>query len=288
MLLRRTISFSFIRRYSSAPTSKGSSTLVTTSLSQNDQICRIKLNNPRQRNILSLAMINELIEALEQNEQRSRVIVLTAGDQTVFSSGHSLKELHELSRTKTCNTVFDRCTELMLKVRQLSIPVIAEVYGLAAAAGCQLVASCDIVVAGENASFSVPGVKHGLFCITPAVAVRRTLTNPKLSSLMLFTGEPISAKEAYDHGLVSRVVGQNDLERETDKIALQICANSRSVVTVGKKYLQIQDEKDQLQHDYQVATRGMVENLELKDTQHGLEAFIKKTRPVWTHKPDKI
>ena len=105
---------------------------------------------------------------------------------------------------------------------------------------------------------------------------------------MLFTGEPITAKEAYDHGLVSRIVGQNDLERETDKIALQICANSRSVVAIGKKYLQLQDEKDQLLHDYQVATRGMIENLELKDSQHGLESFIKKTRPVWTHKTDKI
>ena len=105
---------------------------------------------------------------------------------------------------------------------------------------------------------------------------------------MLFTGEPISTKEAYDHGLVSRLVGQNDLERETDKIAQQICANSRSVVTVGKKYLQLQDEKDQLVHDYQVATRGMIENLELQDTHHGLESFIKKTRPVWTHKMDKI
>ena len=127
-----------------------------------------------------------------------------------------------------------------------------------------------------------------LFCITPAVAVRRSITNPKLSSLMLFTGEPISAKEAYQHGLVSRVVGQNDLERETDKIALQICAHSRSVVAVGKKYLQMKDEKDDLRDDYQVATRGMIENLELKDTQHGLESFIKKTRPTWSHKDDKI
>jgi enoyl-CoA hydratase/carnithine racemase len=105
---------------------------------------------------------------------------------------------------------------------------------------------------------------------------------------MLFTGEPISAKEAYQHGLVSRVVGENDLERETDKIALQICAHSRSVVAVGKKYLQLKDEKDDLRDDYQVATRGMIENLELKDTQHGLESFIKKTRPTWSHKDDKI
>lgn len=127
-----------------------------------------------------------------------------------------------------------------------------------------------------------------LFCITPAVAVRQSITNPKLSSLMLFTGEPISAKEAYNHGLVSRVVGQNDLERETNKIAQQICANSRPVVAVGKKYLQMKDEKDDLLSDYQVATRGMIENLELKDTQHGLESFIKKTRPTWTHKNDKI
>lgn len=127
-----------------------------------------------------------------------------------------------------------------------------------------------------------------LFCITPAVAVRRTVTNPKLSSLMLFTGEPISAKEAYNHGLVSRVVNENGLERETQKIAQQILAHSRSVVSMGKKYLQIQDEKDQLRHDYQVATQGMIENLELVDTQHGLESFIKKTRPVWKHTNDKI
>jgi len=288
MLLRRIISFNypyknFLYRHSSSTTS-----LVNISTIDNGQICRIKLNNPRQRNILSLAMINDLIKAMEDNEQSSRIIILTAGDQTVFSSGHSLKELSELSKTKSCSSVFDRCTELMLKVRQLSIPVIAEVFGLAAAAGCQLVASCDIVVAGENASFSVPGVKHGLFCITPAVAVRRSITNPKLSSLMLFTGEPISAKEAYEHGLVSRIVSENDLERETNKIAQQICAHSRSVVAIGKKYLQIKDEKDNLFDDYQMATRGMIENLELKDTQHGLESFIKKTRPIWTHKNDKI
>ena len=127
-----------------------------------------------------------------------------------------------------------------------------------------------------------------LFCITPAVAVRRSITNPKLSSLMLFTGEPITAKEAYEHGLVSRVVGENDLERETNKIAQQIYTHSRSVVAVGKKYLQMKDETENLLGDYQVATRGMIENLELKDTQHGLESFIKKTRPTWTHTDDKI
>jgi enoyl-CoA hydratase/carnithine racemase len=115
MLFRRVISFNYpyknlFYRHASSTTS-----LVSISTSDNDQICRIKLNNPRQRNILSLAMINDLIKALEDNEQRSRVIILTAGDQTVFSSGHSLKELSELSKTKACNSVFDRCTELMLK-----------------------------------------------------------------------------------------------------------------------------------------------------------------------------
>ena len=116
MFVRRTVSlpFTLLSRYSSS-TSTNSSSLIAITSSHNDQICRIKLNNPRQRNILSLAMINELIKALDDNEQRARIIVLTAGDQTVFSSGHSLKELHELSKTKTCNSVFDRCTELMLK-----------------------------------------------------------------------------------------------------------------------------------------------------------------------------
>lgn len=118
MFVRRVLSFTYpynslICRYSSTTTTTAS--LVNISTSDNDQICRIKLNNPRQRNILSLAMINDLIKALEDNEQRSRVIVLTAGDQTVFSSGHSLKELAELSKTKACSSVFDRCTELMLK-----------------------------------------------------------------------------------------------------------------------------------------------------------------------------
>jgi enoyl-CoA hydratase/carnithine racemase len=115
MLLRRFISLNYpyknlIHRHASSTTS-----LVTISTNDNDQICRIKLNNPRQRNILSLAMINDLIKSLEEYEQRSRVIILTAGDQTVFSSGHSLKELHELSKTRACSSVFDRCTELMLK-----------------------------------------------------------------------------------------------------------------------------------------------------------------------------
>ena len=179
MFLRRFLHLNYpykniLYRYVSSTTS-----LVNVSTSENEQVCRIKLNNPRQRNILSLSMINDLIKAIDDNEKRSRVIVLTAGDQTVFSSGHSLKELSELSKTKESASIFHRCTELMLKyksiliknnnicsfffsrVRHLSVPVIAEVFGLAAAAGCQLVASCDIVVAGENASFSVPGVKHG-------------------------------------------------------------------------------------------------------------------------------
>ncbi|KFW82851.1 hypothetical protein N305_06178, partial [Manacus vitellinus] len=173
------------------------------------------------------------------------------------------------------------CMQVMTLIQKLPVPVIAKVNGLATAAGCQLVASCDIAVASEKSKFATPGVNIGLFCSTPAVALGRSLPR-KVALEMLFTGEPLSAHEALMHGLVSRVVPEDKLEEETMKISHKICESSKSVLALGKAtfYRQITQDLDTA---YKMTTQVMVDNLTLRDGQEGIEAFIQKRKPVWTH-----
>ncbi|XP_019399257.1 PREDICTED: enoyl-CoA hydratase domain-containing protein 3, mitochondrial [Crocodylus porosus] len=253
---------------------------------QHGGIRNIILNDPKKRNALSLATLRSLRDDIlrEADSTDLRVIIISA-EGPVFSSGHDLKELSSKQDTKHHAEVFETCAEVMTLLQKLPVPVIAQVNGLATAAGCQLVASCDIAVASEKSRFATPGVNIGLFCSTPAVAVGRSLPR-KVALEMLFTGEPISAQEALLHGLLSRVVPEDKLEEETMKIARKICETSKSVVALGKATFYKQMAQD-LEAAYRMTSQVMVDNLALKDGQEGIEAFIQKRKPVWSHTVDR-
>ncbi|KAM9029243.1 enoyl-CoA hydratase domain-containing protein 3, mitochondrial isoform 1-T1 [Ara ararauna] len=253
---------------------------------QAEGVRNIILNNPRRRNALSLSMLQSLREDLlhDVKSKDLRVIIISA-EGPIFCSGHDLKELSSEDDVKHHSQVFEMCAEVMTLIQKLPVPVIAKVNGLATAAGCQLVASCDIAVASEKSQFATPGVNIGLFCSTPAVALGRSLPR-KVALEMLFTGEPLSAQEALMHGLVSKVVPEDKLEEETMKISQKICESSKSVLALGKAtfYRQIAQDLDTA---YKMTTQVMVDNLTLRDGQEGIEAFIQKRKPVWSHSQDE-
>ncbi|XP_061494329.1 enoyl-CoA hydratase domain-containing protein 3, mitochondrial [Rhineura floridana] len=249
---------------------------------QLDGIRNVVLNNPLKRNALSLSMLKSLREdVLHDIESTDLRVIIISGVGPVFSSGHDLKELTREDGKEHHREVFQTCSELMTLLPKLPVPVIAKVNGLATAAGCQLVASCDIAVASEKSRFATPGVNVGLFCSTPAVAVGRSLPR-KVALEMLFTGEPMTAQDALLHGLVSRVVPEDKLEDETLRIARRICESSRSVLALGKATFYKQMEQD-VCSAYRMTSQVMVDNLALKDGQEGIEAFISKRKPAWSH-----
>ncbi|XP_020782016.2 enoyl-CoA hydratase domain-containing protein 3, mitochondrial isoform X1 [Boleophthalmus pectinirostris] len=255
-------------------------------LSQHNGIRRITLNNPKKRNALSLFMLESLRKSIlsETGSEDLRVIVLSANGP-VFSSGHDLKELTSAQGRGHHTKVFNTCSEVMSLIQDIPVPVIAMVNGVATAAGCQLVASCDIVIASEKSTFATPGVNVGLFCSTPAVAIGRSMPR-KVALEMLFTGTPISAHDALLHGLVSKVVPEDRVEEETLAIAHRICQASQPVVALGKAtfYRQMAQGRDAA---YAIASKVMVDNLALRDGQEGIRAFIEKRKPVWSHKAEK-
>ncbi|OQV20083.1 Enoyl-CoA hydratase domain-containing protein 3, mitochondrial [Hypsibius exemplaris] len=242
-------------------------------------IKRIILNNSKKRNALSYAMMLELFKEIADMRDRPRVIVISAHGP-VFSSGHDLRELKKEHGSRRHEEIFRTCTELMCAVENCEVPVIAQVNGLAAAAGCQLVASCDLVVASSNSTFSVPGVYNGLFCSTPGIPLVRAVPL-KIAAKLLYTGEPITAAEALQHGLVSSVVEEAELEKETIRLAHRICQMSPAVIAVGKKFLRAQVEMDR-KLAYQEGERVMVSNLALSDGQEGIAAFLEKRKAKWS------
>ncbi|KAF1653611.1 Enoyl-CoA hydratase domain-containing protein 3, mitochondrial, partial [Eudyptes chrysocome] len=236
----------------------------------------IILNNPRKRNALSLSMLQSLREDLlhDVKSKDLRVIIISGTSQ--------LQVLEQpLLKLRGLTDHFLLCMQVMTLIQKLPVPVIAKVNGLATAAGCQLVASCDIAVASEKSQFATPGVNIGLFCSTPAVALGRSLPR-KVALEMLFTGEPLSAQEALMHGLVSKVVPEDKLEEETMKISHKICKSSKSILALGKATFYRQMTQD-LDTAYKMTTQVMVDNLTLRDGQEGIEAFIQKRKPVWSH-----
>ncbi|XP_068962489.1 enoyl-CoA hydratase domain-containing protein 3, mitochondrial-like isoform X2 [Petaurus breviceps papuanus] len=249
---------------------------------QLDGIRTIILNNPKKRNALSLAMLKSLQnDILHDAESKDLRVIIISAEGPVFSSGHDLKELTDEQSQDYRAEVFQTCAEVMMLIQKHPVPIIAKVNGLATAAGCQLVASCDIALASEKSHFATPGVNVGLFCSTPAVALGRAVPK-KVALEMLFTGEPITAQEALLHGLLSKVVPEEKLEEETMKIAQKICTSSRSVVTVGKATFYRQLTKD-LKTAYHLASQAMMDNLATRDGQEGITAFIQKRKPVWSH-----
>ena len=240
----------------------------------------LTLNNPERRNALSsetLAALERLLAQLA-NDSDVRVVVIRSHGP-VFSSGHDLNELVN-GDAEDYATVFAACTRVMEAIRLLPKPVIAQVQGLATAAGCQLVATCDIAVAADTAAFATPGVQIGLFCTTPGVAVARSVMSKKAME-MLLTGRAISAQEALEFGLISRIAPPDDLEEEVMTLATQISSTSAHTLALGKAAFYQQIEMDR-PAAYQFAGQVMVDNLLADDAKEGISAFLEKRPPIWT------
>jgi enoyl-CoA hydratase/carnithine racemase len=242
-------------------------------------IAFLTLNHPEKRNALSTAMLRELKDrfAALSSDKSVRVVILRANGR-VFSSGHDLRELAGIDEA-ACTGLFALCSDVMQAIRKLPQPVIAQVQGLATAAGCQLVASCDLAVCAEDASFATPGVRIGLFCTTPAVAVVRAVPVKKAME-MLLTGEAISARDAERFGLVNRVVSPQKLAEEALALAQQICKASGTVLGLGKRAFYEQLPLD-IAFAYGAAEKVMVHNASLPDAREGIGAFLEKRQPVW-------
>ena len=249
-------------------------------------ILRLTLNDPQTRNSLSEAMMKALHGALDAaaSDKAVRVIIIAATGP-VYSSGHNLKELtsHRGDGDKGAAyfaKIFKACAQLMLAIVRNPKPVIAEVQGLASAAGCQLVASCDLAVASDAAGFCTPGVNIGLFCSTPMVALSRNVA-PKHAMEMLLTGDIISAAEAHRLGLVNKVVTPNLLSEATEELAMKIAAKSQATLKIGKEAFYAQAELP-LDEAYALTSRVMTENLLMRDAEEGIAAFIGKRHPNWS------
>jgi enoyl-CoA hydratase/carnithine racemase len=242
-------------------------------------IATVTLNRPECRNALSVDLMLELLDALHRLEvNRSVQVIILAASGPVFSAGHDLKEMvgrHHSDHKR----IFCACTHVMAKIQAIPQPVIAEVQGLATAAGCQLVATCDLAIASEAAAFATPGVKIGLFCSTPMVALTRSIGR-KRAMEMLLTGDTISAHTAAEWGLVNRVVPAADLRAETWALATRIAESSPVVVGIGKNAFYKQADLDQT-HAYALAAQTMSSNAQESDAQEGISAFLEKRQPRW-------
>jgi enoyl-CoA hydratase/carnithine racemase len=245
-----------------------------------DGVLRLTLNRPGARNALSLALMTALVEALGRAaaDPEARVVVI-AGAGPAFCAGHDLRELRADPRRETYERIFALCSELMLTIVRLPKPVIAEINGVATAAGCQLVATCDLAVAAEEARFATPGVNIGLFCSTPMVALTRAVGR-KAAMEMLLTGELIDAATARSLGLVNRVVRLAELREAVDALARQIAGKSALTVKIGKEAFYRQAELD-LAGAYRYAAEVMTTNMLARDAGEGIDAFLAKRAPVW-------
>ena len=247
--------------------------------STDGQLGIITFNRPDRRNALSLELMLELIRCLDEFSD-VRAIILAANGK-VYSSGHDLSEMVDRSVTDY-RRIFDVCTELMAKIQSIPQPVIAQVHGLATAAGCQLVATCDLAIASEHAAFATPGVKIGLFCTTPMVALSRAIGR-KRAMEMLLTGKVVDAATAADWGLINRVVPAEQLEAETRRLACQIAEASSFTVALGKQAYYSQIDLDQPKA-YAYAKEVMTMNALADDAQEGMSAFLEKRRACWSGK----
>ncbi|XP_005182493.1 enoyl-CoA hydratase domain-containing protein 3, mitochondrial [Musca domestica] len=264
--------------HTTPPVAAGGFTEVT----QCNGVREICLNEPKTRNSLSMDMMNSILEDLTADWQNKelRAIILTAKGP-VWSAGHNLKELVPEKGVKYQTEVFNKLSEVILNIYKAPVPVIAKVNGLAAAAGCQLVASCDLIVASENSKFSTPGANFGVFCSTPGIAISRVMSRPQ-AAYMVMTGLPLTAQEAYTAGLVSRVVPEKDLDSELAKITDAIKHKSRSVIALGKEFFYKQLNLP-IEEAYRLGAVKMTENLALSDSQEGLKSFVEKRKPQWKH-----
>ena len=239
----------------------------------------ITLNSPKTFNALSKNMIGEIISALNgfaEDSSLKVIIIRTSGKH--FCSGHNLSEMVD-GATEEYKFIFDQCTRMMLLVHQVPQIVIAQVHGVATAAGCQLVATCDLAVADETARFGTPGVRIGLFCTTPMIALTRAVGR-KLAMEMLMTGRLISAQEALQGGLINKIVPEGELEKATLEMAQTVAEASPLVLALGKRAFYNQIELDE-PRAYEYAFNVITLNLLAEDAQEGIKAFLAKTKPTW-------
>ena len=248
-------------------------------------VLRLVMNNSDQKNPLSESMMSMLMDEIKaaSSDQSIRVIVLAANGN-VFSSGHDLKEITSARGSEDKGEVyfanlFDYCSSLMQLIVNTSQPVIAEVDGVATAAGCQLVASCDLALASHESRFATPGVNLGLFCSTPMVALSRNV-NKKNAMEMLLTGDFISAEKAKEIGLINNAVPKEDLTSEVDRLAEKIASKSTMTVATGKRAFYAQAEMD-LSDAYEYTSKTMTDNLLKNDAKEGIDAFLEKRSPDW-------
>ena len=248
-----------------------------------DGISRIKLSEPSTYNALSSKTLESLINIFKNlnNENETKVIIIE-GSGKGFSAGHDLKEIRSLKSKSKYNKLFNLCSKLMLGIIDGKKPVIAKVHGAAFAAGCQLVASCDLAVSSDDATFATPGVNIGLFCSTPMVAVSRKVSRKKTMKMIL-TGDPIDAKYAKEIGLINDHYPLAQLEDEVLKLAKKIASKSNLTIKIGKKAFYKQLEMP-LNKAYKYTSKVMTKNMLALDAKEGISAFLEKRNPHWQNK----
>jgi len=269
----------------SAPASRAAAPTPLVQRGDNDGIALLVLNRPQTRNTLSEAMLAALSEtfAAIADDRRVRAVVLSSNGPA-FCAGHDLKEITDHRQDPDgsrayVKDIMDRCSAMMQSIHRIPQPVIAAVEGVATAAGCQLVATCDLAVASQTARFATPGVHIGLFCSTPSVALSRNVA-PKHAMEMLLTGDMLSAVDAVRIGLVNRVVTPGAEREEAVKLARKIAAKSTMTVKMGKEAFYRQLDMS-LADAYRYASQVMVENMMVHDAEEGISAFVEKRTPKW-------
>ena len=252
-------------------------------INQNKDIARVIINEPKTYNSLSYKNLKDLINVFKKLDKDKKVkVIILEGAGKGFSAGHNLKEVKDLKKKERYQKLFNLCSKLMLQIVEGRKPVIAKVHGAAYAAGCQLVASCDLAYSTKDALFATPGVNIGLFCSTPMVAVSRKI-NRKPMMKMLLTGEPIKADYAKEIGLINDYFSKSKLNTETLKIAKKIASKSNLTIKIGKQAFYKQLEMP-IRKAYSYASRMMTLNMMAMDAKEGVSAFLEKRKPNWKNK----
>ena len=243
----------------------------------------VTINETKTYNSLSSITLKSLLTIFKTlNKDDTTKVIILEGAGKGFSAGHNLKELKSFKKKNDYKKLFNLCSELMLAIVEGNKPVIAKVHGSAFAAGCQLAASCDLVLSTEDAMFATPGVNIGLFCSTPMVAVSRKVSKKRMMK-MLLTGEAINAKYAKEIGLINDYYSKTKLEKETLSLARKIASKSNLTIKIGKKAFYKQSEMS-LRKAYKYTSKIMTENMMAMDAKEGISAFLEKRKPQWKHK----
>jgi enoyl-CoA hydratase/carnithine racemase len=252
-------------------------------LKTSNGISRITLNTPKSYNALSFNMLNSLISVFKKLDIDNKIkVIIIEGTGNGFCAGHDLKEINLLKKKTKYKKLFNLCSKLMLQIVNGKKPVIAKIHGAAFAAGCQLVASCDLAISSEDATFATPGVNIGLFCSTPMVAISRKISRKRIMK-MLLTGDPIDAKHAKEIGLINDFFPASNLESEVLNLAKKIASKSNLLIKTGKKAFYKQLDMPLIKA-YQYTSQVMTENMMFLDANEGISAFLEKRKPNWKNK----